>query len=527
MTPSVPGASATGFSGRVISPLSDAASFTALANRNALAVLSKLARRDPATFAAYVLRDEETGKRIKLAPVHERWHAALTRFDRLLITSFVEAGKTAQISVARALFELGENPNLRIVIVSNTSDQAKKIVRNIGQYIQKSPELHKVFPHLVPNPDPALPWAAQSLTVARTVLSRDPSVQAIGIGGPIMGSRIDRLIIDDILDYENTRTQHQMDQVFGWLRSSAIGRLTSKAKVWAVTNSWHPKDHMNKLVSELRYKHLVTQVMDSNTGELAWPERWSRERIRKARRDLGPLEFGRQLMCEARDDEQARFQQAWIDVALDRGTGYSLVKEVSPGDIPDGYAIFTGVDLAVQKHASADLTVFFTILLWPDGTRQVLYVESGRYHGPEIVKRIDDIGNRYGGIVIVENNAAQDYILQFSNVMSRATVRGFRTGRNKADPVFGVAGMATEMEAGRWLIPISRKTRRIQPEVSEWINDMLYYNPKEHTGDRLMAAWLAREGCRQYERSLGRTYNMAQELDDGGEERGGGVRVLG
>lgn len=526
MTQAVPGAPG-GFAGRVVTPSLLTNVGSAQVNAAALSVLRQQARVDPATFNSYVLRDEETGKRIKLAPVHERWHEAMTRYDRLLITAFVEAGKSAQISVGRALWELGDNPNLRIVVVSNTNDQAKKIVRNAGQYIEKSPELHTVFPDLVPHPDPRLQWSAQALTVKRRVLSRDPSIQAIGIGGPIMGSRIDRLIFDDVLDFENTRTQHQMDQVFAWMRSSALGRLTKDAKVWAVTNAWKPKDPMKRLVKELGYAHLMTRAVDRETGDLAWPERWSHKRLKKARRDLGPMEFARQLLCEARDDDEARFKQEWINVGLQQGLGFQLVKRVEPGDLPNGFAIFTGVDLAVQKHASADWTVFFTILLHPDGTRQVLNIEAAKLHGPEIVKRVDEHAERYNSIIIVENNAAQDYILQFSKVLTRASVRGFKTGRNKADPVFGVAGLASELECGRWIIPQSRRTGRINHEVSEWINEMLYYDPKEHTGDRLMASWFAREGARQFERSLGRTYNTAQEVEETPQDDRRGVLVLG
>jgi hypothetical protein len=30
------------------------------------------------------------------------------------------------------------------------------------------------------------------------------------------------------------------------------------------------------------------------------------------------------------------------------------------------------------------------------------------------------------------------------------------------------------------------------------VKEVLYYDPKEHTGDRLMASWFAREGARRF-----------------------------
>lgn len=162
--------------------------------------------------------------------------------------------------------------------------------------------------------------------------------------------------------------------------------------------------------------------------------------------------------------------------------------------IPPGCAVYTGVDLAIQQHSGADLTVFFTILVHPDGTREVLNIESGRLAGPEIVQKIQQIHHRYQGIVYVENNAAQDFIVQFTRYGSAVPVKPFTTGRNKAHPEFGVEGLAAEMAAGKWIIPSGGG--RLHPEVDAWINELLYYDPRSHTGDRLMASWFAREAAR-------------------------------
>ena len=136
----------------------------------------------------------------------------------------------------------------------------------------------------------------------------------------------------------------------------------------------------------------------------------------------------------------------------------------------------------------------FTIVVHPNGSREILDVCSGRWTGPEIVQRIVDLHYRYQSIVIVENNAAQDFILQFTQAMSAVPVKPFNTGSNKYHPEFGIEGMATEMANGKWIIPNQHGS--VHPEVGAWINDILYYDPNAHSGDRLMASWFAREGAR-------------------------------
>jgi len=502
-----------------------AAANAAAARADAEAVLINLARNDPATLAEYVLRDEETGERVRLGPVHEVWHRAMSLHDRLVMWSFIEAGKTQNL-IARVLYELGHNPNLRIVVLSNTMDQAKKIVRTIGKYLSESEELRRVFPNLRPSTDQGAPWTATSLTVQRATFSKDPSVQASGLYGAIMGSRIDLLIIDDLLDQECTRTPYAMDQVFSWLRATALGRLTKKARVWAVTNEWNPKDPMHKLAAGAGYRSVRIPVI-TKSGKLAWPERWNRERIAKAEEDLGPLEAGRQLHLRTRDEETATINQAWLARCLARGKGYSLVYEVDLSQLPPGYSIWTGVDLAVAQHSAADWTAIVTLLLHPDGTRQILWIESGRWSGPEIVARIDNHSQRYGGIIIVENNAAQQYLLQFAEHLTRATVMPFTTGSNKANYRFGVASLGAELAAGRWIIPSNRDGKRVPKEVAVLLSDALYYDPSPnvHTGDRLMAMWFAREGARQFERSMGRKPGTGVPANED-EAPGVGVRVF-
>jgi hypothetical protein len=77
-------------------------------------------------------------------------------------------------------------------------------------------------------------------------------------------------------------------------------------------------------------------------------------------------------------------------------------------------------------------------------------------------------------------------------------VRAFTTGRNKLSPEYGVESLAAELAAGMWAIPCARGTKETHPQIGEWIAEMLYYDPATHTGDRLMASWIAREAARLY-----------------------------
>lgn len=449
-----------------------------------------MAQTDPNAFMTYVLRHEETDKPILQSPIHQTWQVLLDMYKRTLIWAHVEAGKTNQISIGRSLFELGKNPNLRIVIVSNTHAQATKITRACSKYIEQSAEYHRVFPNL--KRDKKRPWTANTLYVERDTKAKDASLTTCGIHGNILGARIDLLIIDDIIDYENSISEHQRNDLFNWFQSTLEGRLTRDARVWCVGTAWHRDDLMHRFARAKAWKAVRFPVVDKQ-GKPTWPEAWPLSRIEAKREIIGPMEFSRQFLCVARSNEDSRFKEQWINACMARGEGLSQI--YSMAEIPMGYRTYTGVDLGTGRQGS-DLTVLFTILIHPNGDRQVLECKSGNWGSPEIVKRIIDTHARYKSIVQVEDNGAQKFILDFTKEASAVPVKPYTTGaRVYRDATFGMESMAIEMFNQKWIIP--NRGGVLDPELDAWRSEMMYYDPKAHPGDRLMASWFAREGAGQ------------------------------
>lgn len=469
------------------------------------ACLLRAAREDAAAFNAYVLRDEENGKAIALAEMHVEWHELIDSHDRVLIWSHVEAGKTQQISVGRTLFELGRDSSKRIVVLSKTQGQAVKVIRSVGTYIEKSDALREVFPNLWPS----VPWTSTALMVQREVFSKDFSVQACGVGGVIVGARIDVLIIDDILDWKNTRTPAQRAELLRWFRSEFIGRLTANAKVIVVGNAYHPEDLLHTLAREGYTAR--TYPITLKDGSPRFPRKWTPRRIAAKRIELGPLEAARQLDCVARKDADVRCKEEWIRKCLARGDGVPLVRSVPDEWFTDGSRTYTGVDIGVGKKKKNAKTVVFTMLVHPNGDRRVLWVDSGRWSGLEIVQRVVDHHLRYKSIVLVEDNGAQKHLLDFAHAVqvdgkevatAALCILPHHTGQNKTHPVIGVESIFAEFQLGRWIIPSTESESHpgryvvASEPIGEWLSDCENYDPERHTGDHLMASWIACSGSR-------------------------------
>jgi len=454
------------------------------------------ARWSGAAFNEFVLRHEQTNGRIVNGAHHEQWHVDIDHVLRLVLHAHIESGKSQQITIGRVLYELGRNPNLRIAIVSETHGKAAKILRSIKAYIRNSAALHEVFPKLKRSSNRENPWTSTAITVERTNdTAKDPSIQVTGAGGSIIGSRVDILILDDILSHRNTRTKAQREKLTDWYNSNLGGRLTTTARVIAVGTAWHPEDLYHELAKKPGWVSKHYGVINRETGELNWPEVWPQDRVDSVREQLGPIEAARQLDVVPVDNSVSRFQPEMIERALKAGNHYGHPMTAAEIDVPEGAYFTTGLDVGASFRAGGGLTVAITILNYPNGDRDLVCVEAGQMSGPQILELARSHSDRYGSIVFVETNGAQVFLTQFAEEGAYFPVLAFNTGANKWHPAYGIESMAIEMSQGRWAFP--NEDGVMQREVAALVAELKTYSPDAHTGDRAMAWWIAREGARK------------------------------
>ncbi|RTL26943.1 MAG: hypothetical protein EKK55_06975 [Rhodocyclaceae bacterium] len=477
-----------------------------------------LARTDSLEFNAFVLRDEDDGSAIENAPFHEEVHELLYTHNRVCLFAHVESGKSQSFSVGRVIWRLGLNPGRRIAIVSAAQGQAKKLVGLVAEQIEQNPRVREVFPHLRPGRH----WSDAALTVERPgAFSKDPSLQACGLHGSVVGSRIDDLIFDDALNYPNTRTLEARRETERWISASFGGRVTRRSQILWLGTPWHPEDPMHVRARRAGWIARRFPVRDRRTGKLNWPARWPLDRILQAEIDFGgafTAEARRQLYCEPVSDEERGFDEASIAEALRQGVRADLVFSLSLEERDaigrSGGVVIIGVDPAGSKRKrparlrAGAKTVFTTLLVYGNGRKQVLWTEGGKLSATEIRDKIIELHERYGAAVVVEDNAVQSWMVDIVGEVSAVPVYGLTTGfGNKHDPAFGVLAIDVGMKLGKWIIPSvwNVEAQILQPvgELADTVEDMRSFSTGSHTGDYLMSLWIAAEGARLLTTSAG------------------------
>ncbi len=460
------------------------------------------ARRSSAALVEYALRDEGTGKRLHNASFHREWHELVKAHDLVVLIAPVEHAKSQSIAIGKTLHMLGNDANLRGALISNTATMAEKLLGQIRTMIESNGRLHAVFPTLRRSRKSVDPWRQDRITIERTTVAKDPTLQALGAYGPVVGSRLDFIVLDDVLDFDNTRTEEQRKKLIEWFDTTVFTRLVKGGKIFVVGTPWHPDDLLHVLSARSGFTSRSYSAVHNpddppERWQPIWPEQWDHARLNHRRQNTTEVTFARKYLCRVRLDGISRFKNVWLQRMCQLGIGRTFLAE-APRQYVRGPRMpcFTGVDLGVGDQEGNALTVLFTIALMPDKRRLIVDIESGRWQAPDIIDRLESVYRRYDSTIWVESNAAQKFIVQIGS--GRIPVTGFHTGSNKWDESAGVESLAVEMRNGLWIMPSGINGTAIPPEGASFLNECLYFDPAQHTGDRLMAAWFAREAARKY-----------------------------
>jgi hypothetical protein len=474
------------------------------------AILARVAARRSAQVARarvyaedlieFALTDEGTGRPMVNAPHHSEWQEHYRQAKHAVLIAPIEHGKSISV-VGKTLHALGTDSSKRIAIVSNTADQAQKMLASVRRQIEENARLREVFPDLKRSTKAGDPWHQGAITVERQTIARDPSVQTFGTYGPIVGSRLDLIILDDVLDFENTRTELQRKKLIEWVDTTVLTRLTRRGQLIVVGTPWHPDDLLHVLEKRpgfvtKRYSAVENPDDPRDRWKPIWTAQWPLDRLLERWNNTEEGVFARKYLCRVRLDATARFKLEWLERAvwLGRGRSFTADAPFAQGNVRR-LPCFVGVDLGPGQGDAGALTVIFTIAALDDGRRMVCNIESGHWSGPDIVDRLESHYRRYDAQIMVESNAAQVFLTQFAR--ERIPVQAFFTGSNKWDEEWGVESLAVEFRNMQWVIPSGESGSTPHPEARAFLREALYYDPSHHTGDRLMAAWLARECLRK------------------------------
>jgi hypothetical protein len=175
---------------------------------------------------------------------HRRWFDFQLENRQTLILAPRGHGKSTICTVAYSLYRLLRDPDARILIVSNTSDQADALSGEIRLQTQSNEALRALFGDLRGGT-----WRANKFTLAgRTRICKEASVTSVGVDGAVVSRHYDMIILDDVVDEENSRTFDARARLVTWYAKALLPCLEPEGELHILGTRYHPLDLYGRLL---------------------------------------------------------------------------------------------------------------------------------------------------------------------------------------------------------------------------------------------------------------------------------------
>ncbi len=325
--------------------------------------------------------------------------------------------KTSLITEAHSIYLIINNPNIRILLVSNTISVAQDILRNIKNHYMTNSMFRYFFKEFCPEPNMAGKiefGTSEEFTVrCRTKVKKEPTMMVAGVGTNLTGLHFDYIKCDDLVTKDSVTNDSQIQASKDYY--SSLRHLFDKAAV--------PREdvvgtiyHFNDLYcSVLRKSGLFKEsfIPARKNGKAIFPERLTDDKLDELVADpsIGPYQFQTQYMLNPINPAEAKFKEEWLK--------YYGTKDIP---LPQGLAQYICVDPASTTKKKSDYTV---ITRWGVDDKGKTYLLQGIRDKVTAFQRIDMlfdmvsksknlrwvkyevIGGRHGDLEVIEQRKRQ------------------------------------------------------------------------------------------------------------------------
>ena len=199
--------------------------------------------------------------------VHEKIinHLLLPENNLTLISRGHGKSKMAQGMIA---WWICNNPDERILLVSDTDRKATLFLNTIKQVIESSPVIKKFYGDLRGET-----WTDHAITIkGRSKIQTEPTLMCIGAGsGAATGLHATKIVVDDLVSFDSARSELQRTRTADWYRTTLLPVLVSSGKFCVLGTRYHTRDIYDDLINSLHYNTLLLPAInDKNESLCEW-----------------------------------------------------------------------------------------------------------------------------------------------------------------------------------------------------------------------------------------------------------------
>ena len=386
-----------------------------------------------------------------------------------------EHAKSMTVSIDYVTYRIVTDPNVRIKLVSKTATMAKEFLYAVKQRLTSPQfaELQRRYAPVEGFKATAEKWTQDAIYIERDSGEKDPTLQALGIGGQIYGARADLIILDDCVTLANA---NEYEKQIRWIQQEVLTRVGPTGKILVVGTRVDPLDLYREMRNPDRYPEGVSPwtylampavlefADEAKDWQTLWPKsdrpwngdeveadadglypRWDGHNLKRRRGVLDPKTWA--MVYQQQDVEStAIFAPEAVRGSVNALRQVGAINRGVPGhpELQDQYIV-----CSMDPAMSGDT---FSVAYAGDKTTGKRYLlDASRMPAPTpqaIRDLIFSWTEKYKPKVwAIEKNSFQLFLTQDEQLNKFLASRGIRlvqhyTGGNKIDAEFGVASMS-------------------------------------------------------------------------------------
>lgn len=291
-----------------------------------------------------------------------------------------------------------------ILIISNTYDQASKILEAIKYELVYNPKILSLFGKLKGDI-----WRENAISTTTGVF-----IQIAGSDQKIRGfkyreNRPDLIFIDDLENDENVKNEDQRQSLVEWFYSAVLPAISTNGRIIVTGTILHYDSLLMKLsASDMWQKVWYSAIVDEDKKLTLWEEHLDWQKLMELKQSYASAGLLDQFNCEYLNDpipaEAGAFKKEYFRYFTDSDID---IKRLN-------VAIIT--DFAIAQNRKSDYSVVMACGMDEKGAIYCLDYLRFRGEPDEIIKNVFDMCEKYNtirvGIEVVAFQKIMSYILK-------------------------------------------------------------------------------------------------------------------
>lgn len=292
--------------------------------------------------------------------------------------------KSSLWTVADLLRRATADPNIRILIINETQENASNFLSLMKNVVLNSRIYRLLFPELIPEPD-KVRWNSTMMELVRDRQFPEPTITAIGVGGASTSRHYDIVHEDDLVGKEAAESDLVMKKAIRQHQLAESLLIHPGCEIRTVGTRWKPYDLAEWMLKNEPALDFLKLSIWQEQDVPWWPERFPPDVIRRLRRKYGAAFFALQYENVALAEGVTEFKAEWLrhyKMGKTRDGKETIILErpdTEGGPIThllEDCDVVTTLDPGISPDSKDARTAIVTIATTPDNPFNIVILEA-------------------------------------------------------------------------------------------------------------------------------------------------------